>query len=217
MWEVVNLIPTKDEWNKALCERHGEELQQKFSSATVAICGLGGLGSNIAISLARAGIGKLILIDFDKVDITNLHRQQYKASQIGMDKTVALSKNLKEIAPYTGIESHTVRITEDNAAEFLKDADIICEAFDDAEAKAMLTNLVLEEMPDKFLVAASGMAGFGSANSIRTRKITSKFYLCGDEESDVQSEGSLISSRVMLCAAHQAHTVLRILAGEFET
>ncbi len=217
MWEVVNLIPTKDEWNKALCERHGEELQQKFSSATVAICGLGGLGSNIAISLARAGIGKLILIDFDKVDITNLHRQQYKASQIGMDKTDALSENLKEIAPYIGIESHTVRITEDNAVEILKDADIICEAFDNAECKAMLTNLVLEEMPDKFLVAASGMAGFGSANSIKTRKITSKFYLCGDEQSDVQSEGSLVSSRVMLCAAHQAHTVLRILAKQFET
>ena len=217
MWEVVNLIPTKDEWNKALCERHGEELQQKFSSATVAICGLGGLGSNISISLARAGIGKLILIDFDKVDITNLHRQQYKASQIGMDKTDALSENLKEIAPYIGIESHTVRITENNAVEILKDADIICEAFDNAECKAMLTNLVLEEMPDKFLVAASGMAGFGSANSIKTRKITSKFYLCGDEQSDVQSEGSLVSSRVMLCAAHQAHTVLRILAKQFET
>ena len=217
MWEVVNLIPTIEEWNKALCDRHGEELQQKFSSAIVVICGLGGLGSNIAVSLARAGIGKLILIDFDKVDITNLHRQQYKANQIGMNKTDALSGNLKEIAPYTGIESHTVRITDNNAVELLKDADIICEAFDKAECKAMLTNLVLETMPDKFLVVASGMAGFGSANSIRTRKITSKFYLCGDEESDVSEVGSLVASRVMLCAAHQAHTVLRILAGEFET
>ena len=217
MLEVVNLIPTKEEWNKALYERHGEDVQKKFSAATIALCGLGGLGSNIAISLARAGIGKLILIDFDQVDITNLHRQQYKANQIGMDKTDALSENLKEIAPYIGIESHTVRITEDNAVELLKDADIICEAFDNAECKAMLTNLILETMPNKFLVAASGMAGFGSANSIRTRKITSRFYLCGDEESDVQSEGSLVSSRVMLCAAHQAHAVLRILAEQFET
>ena len=217
MWEVVNLIPTKDEWNKALCERHGEELQQKFSSAIVAICGLGGLGSNIAISLARAGIGKLILIDFDKVDITNLHRQQYKANQIGMNKTDALRDNLLEIAPYVAIETHTTCVTEENTAHLLQGADIICEAFDDAECKAMLTNLVIEEMPDKYLVAASGMAGFGSANSIRTRKITSKFYLCGDEKSDVQSEGSLVSSRVMLCAAHQAHTVLRILAEQFET
>lgn len=217
MWEVVNLIPTKEEWNKALYERHGEDVQKKFSAATIALCGLGGLGSNIAISLARAGIGKLILIDFDQVDITNLHRQQYKANQIGMDKTDALSENLKEIAPYIGIESHTVRITEDNAVELLKDADIICEAFDNAECKAMLTNLILETMPNKFLVAASGMAGFGSANSIRTRKITSRFYLCGDEESDVQSVGSLVASRVMLCAAHQAHTILRILAEQFET
>ena len=217
MLEVVNLIPTKEEWNKALYERHGEDVQKKFSAATIALCGLGGLGSNIAISLARAGIGKLILIDFDQVDITNLHRQQYKANQIGMDKTDALSENLKEIAPYIGIESHTVRITEDNAVELLKDADIICEAFDNAECKAMLTNLILETMPNKFLVAASGMAGFGSANSIRTRKITSRFYLCGDEESDVQSEGSLVASRVMLCAAHQAHTILRILSEQFET
>ena len=217
MWGVVNLIPTKEEWNKALAERHGEKLQTKFSSVTVAICGLGGLGSNVAISLARAGIGKLILIDFDRVDITNLHRQQYKANQLGMNKTDALRDNLLEIAPYVTLETHTICVKEENATHLLQGADIICEAFDDAECKAMLTNLVLEEMPDKYLVAASGMAGFGSVNSIRTRKITSKFYLCGDEESDVQSEGSLVASRVMLCAAHQAHTVLRILAEQFET
>ena len=217
MWEVVNLIPTKEEWNKALGERHGEVLQKNFSEAVVAVCGLGGLGSNIAIALARAGVGKLILIDFDCVDISNLHRQQYKVNQIGMNKTDALTENLKEIAPYIELETHTERVTEENAAHLLQGADIICEAFDDAECKAMLTNLVLEEMPDKYLVAASGMAGFGSVNSIRTRKITSKFYLCGDEQSDVQSEGSLVSSRVMLCAAHQAHTVLRILAEQFET
>lgn len=217
MWEVVNLIPTKDEWNKALCERHGEELQQKFSSATVAICGLGGLGSNIAITLARAGIGKLILNDFDKVDITNLHRQQYKASQIGMNKTDALRNNLLEFAPYIEVETHNERVTEENAARLLQGADIICEAFDDAEAKSMLTNLVLEEMPDKFLVAASGMAGLGSTNTIRTRRIAEKFYICGDGASDVSEAGSLVASRVMLCAAHQAHTVLRILAEQFET
>ena len=217
MWEAVNLIPTKKEWNKALSERHGEELQKKFSSATVAICGLGGLGSNIAIALARAGIGKLILIDFDRVDITNLHRQQYKASQVGMYKTDALSESIKEIAPYIDIKSHNIRITEDNAVDLLQDADIICEAFDNPEAKAMLTNLVLERIPNKFLVAASGMAGFGSANTIKTRKVMSRFYLCGDGTSEVQSEGCLVASRVMLCAAHQAHTVLRILAEQFET
>lgn len=217
MWEVVNLIPTKEEWYRALSERHGEKVQNSFESATVAICGLGGLGSNIALALARAGIGKLILIDFDRVDITNLHRQQYKANQIGMNKTDALFENLKEIAPYINIESHTVYITEDNTVELLKDADIICEAFDDADCKAMLVNIVTERMPEKYLVAASGMAGMGSANTIQTRRISKRFYLCGDGTSDVSETGSLVASRVMLCAAHQAHTVLRILTEQFET
>lgn len=217
MWEVVELIPTKDEWNKALCERHGENVQKNFSAATVAICGLGGLGSNIAVSLARAGIGKLILIDFDRVDITNLHRQQYKADQIGMYKTEALTENLREITPYISLEIHTERITEENAKTLLIDADIICEAFDSAEAKAMLAEIVLAEMKGKYFVAASGMAGLYDANRIKTRKITSRFYLCGDEESDVSDGIGLVSSRVMLCAAHQAHTVLCILAEQFET
>ena len=127
------MIPTKEEMRQALEKRQGKELQQHFFAATVGICGLGGLGSNIAISLARAGVGKLILIDFDKVDVTNLHRQQYKASQIGRYKTEALSENLKEIAPYVELETHTTRMTEQNVVELLKEADVICEAFDDAQ------------------------------------------------------------------------------------
>ena len=216
MSEVVNLIPTKEEWGRALTERHGINLQAKFSSATVAVCGLGGLGSAIAIVLARTGIGKLILIDYDRVDLPNLHRQQYKAAQIGMYKTEAMRENLLEIAPYIEIEPHTVCLHERNARELLKNAQIICEAFDDAECKAMLTNLVMESMLDKYLVAASGMAGLGSANTIKTRKITDRFYLCGDGISDISAGMGLISSRVMLCAAHQAHTVLRILAEQDE-
>ena len=210
------MIPTKEAWMGALNKRHGAKLQSRFTSATVAICGLGGLGSNIAIALARAGIGKLILIDFDRVDLSNLHRQQYRATQIGRYKTEALAENLREIAPYTEIETITERITEDNARSLLTGADIVCEAFDDAQAKAMLVNAVLELLPNAYLVAASGMAGMGTPNTIRTRKITKRFYLCGDEKSDAADPIGLVAPRVMLCAAHQAHTVLRILAGEYE-
>ena len=211
------MIPAKEEWHKALEARHGAELQKRLDRATVAVCGLGGLGSNIAVALTRAGVGKLILIDFDRVDITNLHRQQYKITQLGRYKTEALSENLSEIAPYTARVTHTVRIDEGNAAELLKDADIICEAFDNAECKAMLTNLVLEKLPDKYLVAASGMAGLGSPNAIRTRRITDRFYLSGDGVSDVADDIGLVAPRVMICAAHQAQTVIRIIAELFET
>ena len=165
------MIPSKKEWMDALIARHGPDLHKRFSSASVAICGLGGLGSNIAIALARAGIGKLLLIDFDRVDITNLHRQQYKASQIGRCKADALAENLLEIAPYTEVKTVTAKITEENFTDILKDADIVCEAFDNAESKAMLVNGVLEQFSDCYLVAASGMAGMDTPNTIQTRKI----------------------------------------------
>ena len=212
----MRCIPTKEEMQRTLEARHGITLQEKFANGAVAICGLGGLGSNIAVSLARAGVGRLILIDFDKVDLSNLHRQQYKAHQIGQYKTEALMENLKEIAPYTDLITHTVRITEENLTDLLKDADIICEAFDDAEAKAMLVNGVLEQLHTKYLIAASGMAGLGSANSIKTRKVMERFYLCGDGVSDVSDDIGLVAPRVMLCAAHQAQMVLRILSGKYE-
>lgn len=207
---------SRDEWNEALIARHGQELHDRFSSATAAICGLGGLGSNIAIALARAGIGRLILVDFDRVDITNLHRQQYKAEQIGEYKTEALAANLLEISPYTEVKGVTEKVTEDNFRELLEGVDIVCEAFDNAEAKAMLVNGVLQKLPECYLVAASGMAGMGSPNRIETRRITDRFYLCGDGVSDVEETMGLVAPRVMLCAAHQAQTVLRILAGEYE-
>lgn len=210
------MIPSREEWIAALVERHGEERQNAFLNATVAICGLGGLGSNIATTLTRAGIGKLILIDFDEVDITNLNRQQYKMSQLGRPKTECCLENLRDISPYTEIEIHTVKLTEENIPELLGEADIICEAFDKADQKAMLVNTVLETFPDKYMLSGTGMAGFGSANTIQSRKVFGKFYLCGDEKSDVNDGIGLVASRVMVCAAHEAHMVLRLLSGETE-
>ncbi|OWV08093.1 MULTISPECIES: thiamine biosynthesis protein ThiF [unclassified Fibrobacter] len=204
-------MPSREEMLSALVERQGAENVQKLQAATVAVCGLGGLGSNVAIALARAGVGKLILIDFDCVDVTNLHRQQYKASQVGVAKAVALPENLREIAPYIELESHQVRVTEENVMELVGTADVVVEAFDNAEAKAMLVNAVLEN--GKTLVAASGMAGFGDANSIQTRRVSKKFYLCGDGVSDVNDGVGLVAPRVMACAAHQAQTVVRLICG----
>ena len=206
-------VPTREEMLAALEKRQGVDAVRKLQAATVAVCGLGGLGSNIAISLARAGVGKLILVDFDCVDVTNLHRQQYKACQVGLPKPEALLANLKEIAPYTEYETHFEKVTAENVATLLANADVVCEAFDNAEAKAMLVNAVLETMPEKFLVAASGMAGFEGGNTIRTRKITDKFYLCGDGVSDVADGIGLVAPRVMLCAAHQALTAIRLILG----
>ncbi|SCX97102.1 sulfur carrier protein ThiS adenylyltransferase [Pseudobutyrivibrio sp. AR14] len=205
---------SKDEFYQALVERHGADNQRKFDEATVAICGLGGLGSNVAICLARVGIGRLILIDFDLVDVTNLHRQQYKISQVGMAKTEALRENLLEINPYITVQTHRVKMDESNSLDLIKDADIVCEAFDSPECKSMLADIVFTNFKDKYLVSASGMAGFKSANDIITKKLTSHFYISGDGVSDVSDGIGLVSSRVMACAGHEAHMIIRLLIGE---
>ncbi len=208
------MIPSRDEMYNALVERHGEDFQKKVSASHVAVCGIGGLGSNIAIALARAGVGHIHIIDFDRVDISNLNRQQYFPEQLGMYKTDAMKETLSHIAPYCEITSDCVRLDETNISEILQNDDIVCEAFDVAEAKAILVNNVLEKLPEKYLVSGSGMAGLGSANTITTRRVMKKFYICGDGESDVSAGIGLYSSRVMVCAGHQANMILRIISGE---
>lgn len=202
---------TRQELNDALAERHGGKLQEIFSRAGAAIAGLGGLGSNVAFSLARTGIGHLHLIDFDRVDITNLNRQQYFIHQIGMYKTEALKENLLKINPYLDIHTDCVKVEEGNVRELLAEDRYICEAFDKAENKAMLVNTVLEYFPEKYLVAASGMAGVGESNRIRTRKVTEHFYLCGDGTSDAEEGICLTAARAALCAAHQANLIVSLI------
>lgn len=209
-------IPSREVMREALNIRHGEALQAKISAAHVAVCGLGGLGSNIAIALARAGVGHLHLIDFDQVDLTNLNRQQYAVGQLGQYKTDALRETLSLISPYCDVTCDTVRVTEENLPDLLRNEDYICEAFDRAEAKAMLVSGVLEHFPEKYLVAGSGLAGLGSANTIRTRRVSKRFYLCGDGTSDSSVGLGLVASRVLVCAAHEANMILRLIAGETE-
>ena len=210
----MGTILTKEEIKAALEERHSPEIQEKLSAGRVAIAGLGGLGSNVAYALARIGVGHLRLIDFDVVDITNLNRQQYFMEHIGMPKTGALESLLKKINPYLDIRTDCVRVTEDNIKELFGEWDIVCEAFDDPDAKAMLVNGILEHFPEKKLVSASGMAGFGSSNTIVTRKVTDNFYLCGDRVSAPEYGRGLMAPRVAICAAHEANMITRLILGE---
>lgn len=209
-------IPSREVMREALNIRHGEDLQNKISAARVAVCGLGGLGSNIAIALARAGVGHLHLIDFDRVDLTNLNRQQYAVGQLGQYKTDALRETLSLVSPYCDVTCDTIQVTEENLPDLLKTEDYICEAFDRAEAKAMLVSGALEHFPEKYLVAGSGLAGLGSANTIQTRRVSQRFYLCGDGTSDSSVGLGLVASRVLVCAAHEANMILRLIAGETE-
>ena len=207
---------TKEEIYTALDERHSPETQKLLSAGNVAIAGLGGLGSNVAYALARIGVGHLHLIDFDVVDITNLNRQQYFMEHIGMYKTDALKSLLLRINPYLDIRTDCVKVTDDNLQELFADATIVCEAFDNPEAKAMLVNGILEYFPEKKLVSATGMAGYGSSNTIRTQRMMKNFYLCGDRVTEPVYGNGLMAPRVAICAAHEANMITRLILGEEE-
>ena len=186
------------------------EQSQRLQAAKVAIVGLGGLGSNVALWLARLGVGQLLLYDFDKVELSNLNRQYYFLEDVGQYKATALLGHLKAVNPYGNYHSRVVQLTEDNLAELLSEAHIVCEALDKPEAKALLVNGVLESFPDKYLVSASGLAGFASSASMQVRQVTPRFYLCGDSVSDML-QLPLCGARVGLCAAQEALTIARII------
>ncbi len=201
---------TQEEIYDALCKRHGKAVQDKLANARVAVAGLGGLGSNIAISLARIGVGHLHLVDFDRVDLTNLNRQHYFIRHLGAYKTDALKEQILQINPYIQVVTDCLKITADSVPALFAGEDIICEAFDVPEQKAMLVNAVLETLPEKILLSGNGMAGYGNSNAIRTRQILPRFYLCGDEVSGNDMK-SLMAPRVAICAAHEANMAAALI------
>ncbi|ALQ34794.1 sulfur carrier protein ThiS adenylyltransferase ThiF [Fusobacterium hwasookii] len=196
-----------------LLKRNVKGIAKKLKEAEVCILGLGGLGSNVAVLLARSGIGYLKLIDFDVVEASNLNRQQYRISHIGIKKTEAIKTIIKEINPFVEIDTLDIKVDRENILSVVEDIEIVVEAFDRAETKAMAIEELLTNK-NKIVISASGMAGLGSANEIITRKIRDNFYLIGDSYSDYEEYSGIMSTRVMLCAAHQANVVLRLILGE---
>ena len=196
-----------------LLKRNLKGIAKKLKKVEVCILGLGGLGSNVAVLLARAGIGSLKLVDFDTVEASNLNRQQYRISHIGLKKTEVIKTIIKEINPFVEIDTLDIKVDRENILSVVEDIEIVVEAFDRAETKAMAIEELLTNK-NKIVISASGMAGLGSANEIITRKVRDNFYLVGDNYSDYEEYSGIMSTRVMLCAAHQANMVLRLILGE---
>ena len=106
------VMPDRESWESMLAARHTPPVHEHIRQGAVAIAGLGGLGSHIAVMLARAGIGKLLLVDFDTVEISNLNRQHYTVRHLGMPKTEALAMQLQEINPFVNylLGEHTLLV-----------------------------------------------------------------------------------------------------------
>jgi len=203
--------PKADELEALMVARHTPGVHARMKSAVVGVAGLGGLGSAVAISLARMGIGTLILADFDIVEPSNLNRQNYFIEHIGMPKTEAMTQILFQINPYIRVEPHTVVLTRENIPDIFKSATVVVECFDGAEAKAMIIETVADTLPEAFAVGASGLAGYGDSNGIQTRRLGKKIFIVGDLVMAAQPGRGLMAPRVGIAANHQANVVVSLL------
>ena len=205
--------PSDDEFEALLSARESPETVQKMKGARVGIAGLGGLGSNVAVMLTRAGIGHLVLVDCDTVDATNLNRQDYTRADIGRRKTDAVKDRLETINPFADVRTIFERVTAENATEIFADCDIVVEAFDVADSKAMLISTILSECPDKWVVSGNGVAGYGPANDVTTTMPMRHLVMCGDGSTAARVGCGLTAPHVMIASAHEANAVLRIVLG----
>lgn len=179
--------------------------------ARVALLGCGGLGSHVAVFLVRSGVGHVRLIDHDDVELTNIHRQDYVSADVGRDKVHALAERLQAISPRVEVSVHRGLVTRSNVLTLVEGYPYVVEAFDQPQTKAIITETLLADEHGPVVIGASGLAGSDDLHTIITRRLSRRWYLCGDGMSDVAEFGSLWAHRVAVCAAHQAATVIHLI------
>lgn len=190
-----------------------EKIRSILRTKTIGIAGCGGLGSNCAVALARVGMGKLIICDFDIIVESNLNRQYFFYDQLGQKKATALKENINRINPSVNVEAHDIKLDPENIVELFSGCDIIVEAFDRADMKKMIIETVLGKMPDLPLVSGIGLSGWGNSNAIQMKQ-SGDLYICGDGISEATEDNPPLAPRVGIAANMQANTVLEILLGK---
>ena len=190
-----------------------DKIKEKLRKSSVGIAGAGGLGSNAAVALARAGIGRLILVDFDKIEESNLDRQYYFLDQVGKIKVEALKDNIKRINSAVKVEILNQKLEKGSMEKPFHDVDVVIEALDNAETKTEFIEEILLKLPDKPVVAASGVTGYGNSDRIVTKRFGT-LYMCYDEQAKSSEDDVLLAPRVCLMANWEADLALEIILGD---
>lgn len=194
--------------NTSIFDRNVPGTTGVLQRAVIGIAGCGGLGSNAAVSLTRAGAGTLILADRDSVELSNLNRQCYFRADIGKPKTEALARHLREINENIRLVLHSVELTPDNVMEIFGEADLLIEAFDRAESKKWLIETWCTKAGNRPIIVGSGLGGIGRTGDLKVRS-SGNIYICGDEQTS--SEEGLCAPRVSAVANMQANTAIELL------
>ena len=204
-------VPDKEYLEYQLISRQGLKEYNILKNSSAVICGLGGLGSNAAVSLARAGLGRLKLIDFDVVEPSNINRQAYFLEHIGMYKTNALKEIVSKISPYITIETSNVYLDETNILKELAGYQVILECFDNISFKMMLIEKCVNNMRDSYIIGASGVAGYYNTDKFVKKTLGSNCIIIGDFEAEAGFNQGLYAPRVAAAANIQANEAVRYL------
>jgi len=181
-----------------------------LQKATIGIAGCGGLGSNAAVSLVRAGIGRLVIADFDQVELSNLNRQHYFQSDIGRPKVDALADHLKAINPGIKLDIYHEKLNTENVPAIFGKTDILLEAFDKAESKLWLVETWVTHFPDRPMVIGNGLSGVGGTNQMHVKQ-DGNLYFCGDGKTELDL--GLCSAKVSIAANMEANVVISLILG----
>lgn len=169
----------------------------------IGIAGAGGIGSNVAFQLVRGGVRHLKIVDFDRIETSNLNRQFYFADQVGLPKAATLAQNLTRIDPAVHVEVIQLRLDAGNMAHTFSDADVVVEGFDGAQDKKVLLETFAGSQ--KLVVSASGVAGLG-LDAITTRTVDN-CHIVGDFTS-VAGTDNLYAPKVIMVASIMSQIVL---------
>ncbi|MGM7557881.1 sulfur carrier protein ThiS adenylyltransferase ThiF [Aerococcus christensenii] len=174
---------TEENRRSAILQRQDPQISDRFAQEKVTILGCGGLGSNVAMMLARAGVGELVLYDDDQIEYSNLNRQNYSFSEVGQSKVYTCKKRLDSTLPYIKVEAYSQRVTPDNLEVISQQSRLFIEAFDNQESKRMVLDYFMEQ-EDKYLISAFGLSGLGSLSDIQV-KYYNNICLIGDFKTTV--------------------------------
>ena len=170
----------------------------------IGILGGGGIGSNVAVNLVRSGVSSLKIVDFDRVEHSNLNRQFYFYDQIGMSKVEALKGNLERIDPNLDIEIMDIKVEKHNIEELFEDCDILVEAFDRKEYKKMVVEKFYGS--NKLIVSASGIAHHDLDN-VEIKIFGENIWIVGDFKKGID-KFKTYSSKVSMVASIMTNIVL---------
>ena len=194
-----------------------QQSQKKLNTASVLIIGIGGLGTTASLYLANSGIGKIIVNDYDSIDLTNLPRQiLFNSNDLGSNKAETAKKKLLRFNPNIAVETLTEKLKENQLGEIALDVDVVLDCTDNLQSRLLINKICIKNK--KSLISGAAIRYEGHIAVFRNDIATKSCYNClyqQEDENLEDCEGSGILAPVAgLVGAAMATEAIKILVGQ---